>query len=264
VSTFNADARNLFNAIEIQYCEPIKRRAWYSARVAQPVQTTTPDYSRPILLQCALSNSNIAVGLLAWAMGVAAVVANVWRYEPTAVPAVASPSVWPTTDDIIRGSGKPVIVMFLHPHCPCSKSSIEELGKSLAKRSSSDVHVAMIRPNSTSEKWERGELWDAAAMLPGVRLHVDFGGALARAFKATTSGHVVLYDEVGRLKFSGGLTPSRGATGGVAKSCSGRSRRMVATARLWMSPVFLQKPFGPADLARKVREVLDEKQWRQR
>jgi hypothetical protein len=41
----------------------------------------------------------------------------------------------------------------------------------------------------------------------------DEGGAEARRFGATTSGHAVLYSPDGRLLFRGGLTGARGHAG---------------------------------------------------
>ena len=38
-------------------------------------------------------------------------------------------------------------------------------------------------------------------------------GTLPRKLGAETSGHVVLYDEAGNLRFSGGITRSRGHVG---------------------------------------------------
>jgi len=53
----------------------------------------------------------------------------------------------------------------------------------------------------------------ALARQKHIRRIDDRGAAIAGRFGALTSGHAVLYDEAGRLRFSGGLTRGRGETG---------------------------------------------------
>ena len=53
----------------------------------------------------------------------------------------------------------------------------------------------------------------AGRMRRGVEIRVDQGGAEARRFGVATSGHVCLFSAEGELKFSGGITPSRGHEG---------------------------------------------------
>ncbi len=75
------------------------------------------------------------------------------------------------------------------------------------------IQVVFFRPKSASPGWEQTRLWHEAAAIPGVCVGVDPGGVEARRFGAATSGHVFLYDVAGRLRFCGGITPSRGHEG---------------------------------------------------
>jgi hypothetical protein len=106
------------------------------------------------------------------------------------------------------------LVLFVHPHCPCTRASLQELAE-LAHRAGPNVaiRVVFVRPSNVPEGWERSDLWDAAAAIPGVQVSCDPEGSEARRAGAATSGHLVVYDPSGRIAFNGGITRGRGQTG---------------------------------------------------
>jgi hypothetical protein len=121
---------------------------------------------------------------------------------------------WPAGSLIPRDATRPSLVVWLHPRCPCSWATLAELRQIVARAGDrAMIQVVFFRPGSTPSGWERTRLWHEAAAIPGVRVGVDPGGVEARRFGAATSGHVFLYDVVGRLRFCGGITPSRGHDG---------------------------------------------------
>jgi len=73
--------------------------------------------------------------------------------------------------------------------------------------------VLMLRPGGMPEGWERTDLWESAAVIPGVTVASDVGGFESRRFGAATSGQALLYAVDGRLLFAGGITGSRGHRG---------------------------------------------------
>jgi hypothetical protein len=73
--------------------------------------------------------------------------------------------------------------------------------------------VLVLRPEGVADGWERTDLWDSAAAIPGVSVASDAGGAESRRFCAATSGQALLYAADGRLLFAGGITESRGHQG---------------------------------------------------
>jgi hypothetical protein len=75
------------------------------------------------------------------------------------------------------------------------------------------AYVLFLKPSGFSDGWEKTDLWQSAAGIPGVKPIVDDDGVEARRFHATTSGQTVLYDAEGRLLFSGGITLARGHAG---------------------------------------------------
>ena len=75
------------------------------------------------------------------------------------------------------------------------------------------ANVLFVKPQGFSEGWEKTDLWQSAASIPGVTVMTDENGIEASRFRSKTSGQVMLYDVNGKLAFSGGITNSRGHSG---------------------------------------------------
>jgi len=125
-----------------------------------------------------------------------------------------APKMWPKSSHVALAATVPTLIMFAHPHCPCTRASIEELAVLMAHNQGKlAAHVLFIRPEGTKETWTQTDLWRSAAAIPGVTVAVDEGGREAGTFGEETSGGVVLYNAGGKLLFSGGITESRGHAG---------------------------------------------------
>jgi hypothetical protein len=112
-----------------------------------------------------------------------------------------------------HSGGKPRLMMFLHPKCPCSRASLSELAQIVSRKSGKiALEVVFVRPEGTGADWSNTSLREQAGAIPGAHL-VDDDGTLAHRLGAETSGYVVLYDAAGKLLFSGGITRSRGHEG---------------------------------------------------
>jgi hypothetical protein len=104
--------------------------------------------------------------------------------------------------------------MLSHPHCPCTRASIEELNRLMAQTQGRVIaYVLFLKPTGSSTDWEKTDLWQSAARIPGVKVLVDDNGSEAHRFHAMTSGQTALYDIDGHLLFSGGITRARGHSG---------------------------------------------------
>ncbi|HEV2694106.1 MAG TPA: hypothetical protein VG347_14520 [Verrucomicrobiae bacterium] len=104
--------------------------------------------------------------------------------------------------------------MFVHPQCPCTRASMEELNHLLARHHGQvSVRVMFIQPGALTAKQMQGDLWQIAMAMPDVSAQVDINGVQATLFGAETSGYVLLYDAHGRLLFRGGITGGRGHAG---------------------------------------------------
>lgn len=124
---------------------------------------------------------------------------------------------WPAESILARPSTLPVLVLALHPKCPCSKATLEELGiLQTSFPGKLRVDVLFVRPEGCSDDWVRGPHWDLAGSVPGVFPVIDPDGREARCFGARTSGHAFLYAPGGKLLFSGGITRGRGQSGSNA------------------------------------------------
>ena len=106
------------------------------------------------------------------------------------------------------------LYMFLHPRCPCSVASVNELTRIMSRCAAQlDATVYFVRPESQPADWENGTLRDLVSAIPGVKLKSDVGGSVAGQFHANTSGEVFVYDCRGKLRFHGGITSARGHAG---------------------------------------------------
>jgi hypothetical protein len=148
-----------------------------------------------------------------WSLGVAASLRTLWAYENTPGPAAAAPGTWPAATGLPRPATRPAVVVALHPHCPCSRATLAELARLVARTpGGADVHALFVAPAGAGEDWIRTDLWRAAGVIPGVRVVRD-DGTRARQFGMRVSGQTLVYDASGRLRFNGGLTGSRGHEG---------------------------------------------------
>lgn len=124
------------------------------------------------------------------------------------------PDVWPVAATIARSPATYTLVLVVHPHCPCTRASLDELDGIMARCHGKLVsRVLFVQPEGFTEDWVETDLWRHAESIPGVVAMVDARGVLAGRFGALTSGQTVLYDPRGRLLFSGGITGARGHAG---------------------------------------------------
>src|SRR5690349_4591658 len=124
------------------------------------------------------------------------------------------PASWPGESRLARDPERRTLVLFAHPHCPCTVATLRELERILA-RSSDRLHAEVVfcMPDGAPADWERTELWRQACAIPGLEVRADQRGREARLFGAVTSGTTLVYDEHGGLRFQGGLTGARGHEG---------------------------------------------------
>jgi hypothetical protein len=146
-----------------------------------------------------------------WLVMVLAGVSALAAYKATPGTVGAAPPRWPATSSLSHTTEQATLVMFLHPRCPCSRASLDELAPVIAAHGEGlTVHlVFMGQPAPEPDS----ELWQKAQQLPGVHLDIDADGAERKRFGATTSGETVLYAANGTLLFHGGITASRGHVG---------------------------------------------------
>ena len=154
------------------------------------------------------------VSVISWLVIVGFGISILWGYENTPGVAAEPPRQWPVDSKVQPALDHATLLILAHPHCPCTRATIGELGSIMAHTQGRlTAYVVFLKPPGFSEDWEKSDLWQSAASIPGVKTIIDNDGAEADRFHAATSGQTLLYDAGGRLLFSGGITASRGHSG---------------------------------------------------
>ena len=136
------------------------------------------------------------------------------RFEFTPGDETRAPLVWPADSALTLRPDGMTLVVFAHPHCVCTRASLDELQVVLSHHSRPvRAHVVFVQLPAFTDEEMRDESWEKAGRIPGVERRIDEQGVEARRFGALVSGYTVLYDASGKLLFEGGVTGSRGQVG---------------------------------------------------
>lgn len=134
-------------------------------------------------------------------------------YERSPGPESNPPSSWPVKSNLKHASGELTLVMFIHPQCPCTSATLNELAILMTRCRQLKAYVLVLRPSGFSTNWEKTGFWYRANAIPRVTVLTDLSGDEAEKFNARTSGETIVYDGNGKLVFSGGITGARGHEG---------------------------------------------------
>jgi hypothetical protein len=176
---------------------------------------------------------------IVWMVVVASGLSVLWHYQTAAGIAGVPPAHWPRASRIVPANDRPTLVVAVHPHCPCSRASLEELDRLMARvRDRVSAHVLFVKPGMLADDWVHTDLWRRAAAIRGVAVMADVNGREAERFAAATSGQTMLYGPDGRLLFSGGITSSRGHAGDNAGRSAIVALVTARSATTRSTPVF--------------------------
>ena len=154
------------------------------------------------------------VAVVLWGAAVMCGLAYAWRYELTPGNGASPRSRWPAGSACTLATDRPTLVMFVHPQCPCSRASLQELALLMTHcRDRIDAQVLFLQDPLKKVDWTRSDLWASAVNIPGVAARIDAGAAEQRCFGAGVSGEVFAYLPSGELLFHGGITAGRGHAG---------------------------------------------------
>lgn len=104
---------------------------------------------------------------------------------------------------------------FLHPQCPCSAASVEELDRLITRLGGkSDLHLIahVFEPANASHDWAASAMVARLRRMPGMQVRMDPLGKQGETLGVKSSGHLLIYRD-GLLRFSGGITAMRGHAG---------------------------------------------------
>jgi hypothetical protein len=160
----------------------------------------------------AIITTVLLAAALIWVATVGAAYQALRRFEATPGRAASAQAMWPSASRVARAP-EWTLVMLIHPHCSCSRASVEELQALIESAPSLRSTVLVYRPGEFPRGWEKTDVYDAATRLRRTRVLIDEDGREARLFGGYTSGQTFLYDRNGRLRFAGGITSLRGHAG---------------------------------------------------
>lgn len=123
------------------------------------------------------------------------------------------PKCWPAGSKLKLASNQNTLVIFIHPACPCSISSIEQLARIQADCGDHIKFIVVFVWSGGRSRLDASMTYQSAIANPGFECTVDRDTSEARAFGAQTSGHAFLFAPGGRLLFDGGITGARGHAG---------------------------------------------------
>lgn len=177
--------------------------------------------------------------LLLWGIAVSGGLLYALVYEFTPAKSESALERWPADSACELSGDCPTLVMFVHPHCPCSRASLNELAVLLTRcQGRVRAQVLFYKPDSVPDSWVETDLWDSAKRIPGVETKIDVGGAEQNRFKAHASGEVFVYLPDGNLLFHGGITVGRGHAGDNAGRLALESYLLHGTPPSAGTPVF--------------------------
>ena len=136
------------------------------------------------------------------------------RYASTPGAHAIAPVSWPVESRIRPTPDTTTVLVFLHPHCPCSRATLDQLQRTLAAATTPvEAHLIFVSPPGTERAWEQGPLLKQAQRIPDLAIRIDTAGREASLFGAATSGQILAYDPLNRLIYQGGITNTRGHEG---------------------------------------------------
>src|SRR5215212_2415214 len=91
------------------------------------------------------------------------------KYASQPGKAAVAPRAWPAATVITQDKQRPTLVMLAHPQCPCTRASINELARLMARAQGRvTAYVLFVKPPNFSDGWVQTDLWASAAAIPGV------------------------------------------------------------------------------------------------
>ena len=154
------------------------------------------------------------IAVILWAAAVGSGFVLLTSYQNAPGTPAQPPADWPAESRIEPADQGATLLVFVHPHCPCTDATMEELARLMRHvRDTVRAHAVFLRPEPVEPGWVTTSLWRRAESVTGVRPRRDPGGRETDRFGVKTSGQVLLYGPEGALQFQGGITAGRGHEG---------------------------------------------------
>jgi hypothetical protein len=123
---------------------------------------------------------------LAWVGSLALGVDRLMAYERRPGARLAAGPEWPRDSRLTRPSGRPTLVLAVHPKCPCTAATFDELITVLSRAPGTSGTVLFARPSGLPSSWARTALREQVKSVPGWTPVEDEGGIESARFGAPT------------------------------------------------------------------------------
>lgn len=151
-----------------------------------------------------------------WTLAVTAGAVALLNHSFDGEQTMHAPSAWPEVLGTFNPEGDALtIVMAAHPQCSCTRASLAQLERLLA-RFPQQMHALVCvyqMPGQKAQAVQQSAFWKHLEALPGVEPKLDPEGTITALLGAEVSGSVAAFNRTGTLVFQGGLTASRGHEG---------------------------------------------------
>ena len=105
----------------------------------------------------------IAAGLCVLLLLVVGAMGFLSTYKNTAGNSTDAPARWPSDSRIGPEPGLPILIMFVHPMCSCTRASLSELRVLVSEfRGRFTPYVLSALPQGVGEEWMSSDLWKSA------------------------------------------------------------------------------------------------------
>lgn len=105
-----------------------------------------------------------------------------------------------------------IMVMAIHPRCPCTRASLNELELQLT-RAQVPVRLYFLTYCDSSGEYKHTTITEKANTMPHSLLLSDPEGQMAKSFGLHQSGALLIGNSRGETQFVGGITTSRSCAG---------------------------------------------------
>ncbi len=146
------------------------------------------------------SNARLIVGALIACCAILAVRGHDIYGSPSQKPVM-----WPAESTLPRADAKATVLMFVRADDARSQRELAELGATLSSMHPSQRPFVAIVLDS-----KPAAIWEASGLVSHSRL-LDKTGVEARRFGAMATGHVVVYDAAGVLRYAGSAAALKSA-----------------------------------------------------
>jgi hypothetical protein len=147
---------------------------------------------------------------VAWLLACGGGIYGLSREAGQSATNASAPITWPVSARVPHAGGRATLVLFAHSRCACTRATIRELERLVArtKDHAADVLIVLSGPAGDGPT----SIGALARGVVGANV-VEDDGSEATRFGVKASGQVLVYGGDGRLRFNGGITPSRGHEG---------------------------------------------------